>query len=134
MDEQKPLPVPNADTGTFWEGCRNHQLKFQKCGQCGLVRWPPSVICPECHALDHIWILSGGKGKVFTYAVYHQAFHPAFQNDLPYMVAVIHLEEGPHMLSNLVGCDHHRVTCGMPVEVVWEDRPEGFSIPKFTLL
>ncbi len=132
MDDQKPLPIPNADTRTFWEGCRNHQLRFQKCGKCGLVRWPPSIICPKCHSLEHGWVLAGGKGEVFTYAVYHQAFHAAFQKDLPYVVAVIHLEEGPHILSSLVGCDHRQVRCGMPVRLVWEDRPEGISIPRFT--
>jgi uncharacterized OB-fold protein len=132
MEQQRPLPNPNADTRTFWEGCRTHQLRFQRCGQCGHVRWPPSVLCSRCHSLAHEWILACGRGKVYTYAVYHQAFHPAFQKELPYAVAVIELEEGPRILSNIVGCDHRQVRCGMDVEVVWEERTEGFRIPRFT--
>ncbi|PKN62444.1 MAG: hypothetical protein CVU57_24470 [Deltaproteobacteria bacterium HGW-Deltaproteobacteria-15] len=132
MNDQKPLPALNEDTREFWEGCRHHQLKFQKCSECGLVRWPPSIICPACHSLEQKWVPAEGRGKIFTFAVYHQAFHPAFKNDLPYVVAVIELEEGVHFLSNLVGCDHRLIRCGMPVRVVWEDRKEGFSIPKFT--
>lgn len=75
--------------------------------------------------------MSNGRGKVYTYAVYRQAFHPAFADDLPYVTAVIALDEGPHFLSNIVGCDPDEVCCDMPVELVWEDVQGGFSLPKF---
>jgi hypothetical protein len=72
-----------------------------------------------------------GKGKVYTYAVYHQAYQPGFENELPYVTAVVELEEGPHFLSNIVGCRPDEVKCDMPVQVVWEDITEEFSLPKF---
>jgi len=128
---KKPLPVPDADSKPFWEGCRKHELVFQKCAECGQVRWPPSIICPECLSQNTEWIDSGGRGKVYTYVVYHQAFHPAFEDELPYVVAVVELEEGPLLLSNIVGCPHDFVKCEMPVEVTWEDITEEFSLPKF---
>jgi uncharacterized OB-fold protein len=75
--------------------------------------------------------VASGKGKIYTFAVYHRAYHPGFQKDLPYVTAVIELEEGPHFLSNIIGCKTDEVRCDMPVEVVWEDINEEFSLPKF---
>ena len=131
MATEKPLPQVNPDTRPFWDGCRKHELRFQKCAECGHVRWPPSMICPECHTGRYIWITACGKGSVYTFAVYHQAFHPAFENDLPYVTAVVELVEGPHLLTNIVGCSTAHVRCDMPVEVVWEDVTDAFSLPKF---
>ena len=131
MTYQKPLPRPNPDTKPFWDGCKNHQLRFQKCITCGHVRWPAAIICPDCHAKETDWITSAGKGKVYSFTVYHQAFHPAFENDIPYVTAIIELDEGPHLLSNIVGCAPDAVQCDMPVEVTWEDVDAEFSLPKF---
>ena len=129
----KPLPQPNADTKPFWDACKEHQLRFQKCQNCGHVRWPPSIICPICYSYDTEWIVARGKGKVYTFAVYHQAYHEAFETELPYITAIIELEEGPHILTNIVACKPNELRCDMPVEVAWEDITEGFSLPKFKL-
>ena len=131
MVYNKPLPRPNADTQPFWDACRQHELRFQKCLDCDLVRWPASIICPSCYSKKTEWIKASGKGTVYTYTVYHHAFHPAFKEDLPYVTAIIKLEEGPHFLSNIVGCDPDAVHCDMPVEVTWDDVDEAFSLPKF---
>jgi len=131
MSYDKPLPQINADTKEFWEGCKQHLIKIQKCGDCGTLRLPPSFLCPRCHSRNMDWITSTGKGSVYTFAVNHVAFHPAFQGELPYIVAVVELEEGPHLLTNVVGCDPPEVRCGMPVEVVWDDITDEFSLPKF---
>ena len=131
MPYEKPLPQPNADDRPFWEGCKAHELRFQKCRACGLIRWPPSPVCPECYGTATEWILSKGVGKVYTYAVYHRAYHPGFQKELPYVTAVIALEEGPHFLSNIIDCKPDDIACDMEVEVIWEDISEEFSIPKF---
>ena len=131
MATEKPLPQINSDTQPFWDGCRKHELRFQKCVACDHVRWPPSMICPECYDSRTEWIKAVGKGVVYTYAVYHRAFHPAFKDDLPYVSAVVELEEGPHLLTNIIGCRPDDVRCDMPVEVVWEDVIEEFSLPKF---
>jgi uncharacterized OB-fold protein len=131
MPYERPVPKPNPDTEPFWKGCKEHQLRFQKCEDCGHVRWPPSIICPTCYSRETDWIVAGGKGKIFSFAVYHHAYHPAFKNDLPYVVAIVELEEGPHLLTNIIGCDHEALRCEMPVQVIWEDIAEGFSLPKF---
>lgn len=131
MGEAKPLPQVNADSRPFWEGCLEHLLKIQKCKNCGLLRWPPAFICPECLSPETEWIVAKGKGRVYSYAVYHVAYLSGFKNELPYVVAIIGLDEGPRMMSNIIGCDPAEVYCDMPVEIIWDDVSEEFSIPKF---
>gem|GEM_PF-5456312 len=109
MAYEKPLPKVNADTERFWEGCRTHELRFQQCSTCGHVRFPPSVLCPQCHARELTWIAAGGTGKIYTYAIYHVAYYPGFLGEIPYVVAVVELDEGPRMLTNIVGAP--RQTC-----------------------
>ena len=127
----KPLPNINGDSKEFWSGCKAHELRFQKCQACGHVRWPPSIICPLCYSKDTRWIVAEGKGRVYSFAVYHTAYHPGFENDLPYVVADVELEEGPRLFTNIVDCSPSEVKCEMPVEVTWEDITEEFSLPKF---
>ncbi|OPY10192.1 MAG: hypothetical protein A4E68_00016 [Syntrophaceae bacterium PtaB.Bin095] len=131
MTHAKPLPKINADTQAFWDGCREHILRIQKCGDCGQLRWPPAFLCPNCLSTDTRWITASGKGTVYSFAVYHVAFDPAFREDLPYVVALVALEEGPHILSNIIKCDPHEVTCDMPVEVIWDEATESVTLPKF---
>ena len=127
-----PLPQPSADTAEFWEGCRNHELKFQKCRNCGLVRWPPSILCPHCHATESEWRVSEGKGAIYSYVVYHLAFDPRFRDALPYVTAVVRLDEGPRILTRIIGCDPAQLQCEMPVEVVWWDVTDDIALPMFT--
>jgi uncharacterized OB-fold protein len=131
MPYDKPLPKLNTDNRPFWEGCRKHELRFQRCSDCGHVRWPPSVLCPQCHSTGINWLISKGIGRVYTFAVYHTAFHSGFATDLPYTVAVVALDEGPHLLTNIVDCRPDEVECDMPVEVIWEDVDERITLPKF---
>ena len=131
MSYDKPLPVKNPDTAFFWDGCREHELRFEKCGQCSHVRWPPAMLCPRCHSRQTDRIISGGRGSVFSYVIYRETPHPAFQGDLPYVVALVELEEGPRLLTNIVGCPPEEVRCDMPVVVAWEDVTQEVSLPKF---
>jgi uncharacterized OB-fold protein len=128
---QKPVPRINGDNKEVWLGCKVHELRFQKCKTCGHVRWPPSFICPICYSREIEGIVSSGKGKVYTFVVYHVAYHPGFESDLPYVVADVELEEGPRLVTNIVGCRPDEVRCEMPVEVTWQDITEEFSLPKF---
>jgi uncharacterized OB-fold protein len=80
------------------------------------------------------WVNSKGMGTVYTFAVYHTAYHPGFAADLPYVVAVVALDEGPHLLTNLVDCRPDEVRCDQPVSVVWEEVTESVTLPKFRLL
>ncbi len=130
-DYKKPLPKVNGDTREFWNACWQHQLKFQKCSNCGHIRWPASILCPQCHSAETQWIVSKGCGQVYTFVVYHVAYLPEFKADLPYVVASVELDEGPRMLTNIVDCSPDQVFCGMPVKVKWDDITEEFSLPKF---
>jgi len=134
MEYGKISLKPNADNKPFWDGCKEHQLRFQKCRNCGSVRWPASVVCPLCYSGDTEWIVASGKGKIYSFVVYHQAYHKAFESDVPYVVASVELEEGPRLLTNIVGCRPDEVRCDMPVEVTWEDINEELSLPKFKLV
>lgn len=131
MSYDKPLPRPNTDTKPFWDGCKQHELRFQRCSDCGHVRWPASIVCPQCYSSDTEGIVASGKGKVYTFAIFHQVYHPAFADDVPYVTASVELEEGPRLLTNIIGCSPDEVRCDMPVEVVWDDVTEDFSLPKF---
>jgi uncharacterized OB-fold protein len=131
MDYNKPLPKINPDNSPFWNGCREHQLRFQKCKDCGFIRWPAAIICPECYSHDSEWIVVSGKGKIYSFVVYHIAYHSGFKDDLPYVVAIVKLKEGPHIYTNITKCNPAEVKCDMPVEVVWDDVTKEVSLPKF---
>jgi uncharacterized OB-fold protein len=77
------------------------------------------------------WLISKGIGRVYTFAVYHTAFHPGFVAELPYTVAVVALDEGPQLLTNIVDCRPEGVKCDMPVEVIWEEIDKRITLPKF---
>lgn len=127
----KPLPKINGDNQGFWDGCSAHELRFQQCTQCRHVRWPASRLCPQCHSPATQWVVSKGIGKVHTFCVYHAPLVPDFAADLPYVVAVVVLDEGPRLLTNVIGCRPEAVTCDMPVQVTWENATERVSLPKF---
>jgi uncharacterized OB-fold protein len=89
------------------------------------------LTCPLCLSDKLQWIKVSGKGKVYTFTVFHQVYHQAFSKDVPYSVALVELEEGPRMITNLVDCPFNNITIGMPVEVVFKDVTEKISLPQF---
>jgi uncharacterized OB-fold protein len=127
----KPLPNPTAETKPFWDYCKQHELRMQKCTQCGHIRSYGSGICPQCSSTDNEWVKFSGKGKVYSFSIVHYVYNKAFANDVPYAVASIELEHGVRMLSNIIGCKMEDITVDMPVEVVFEDITEEYTLPKF---
>ena len=127
----KPIPVPSPSTEFFWTGVKEHQLLLQQCDKCSAYRFPPSPICPECLSSDYTVKPVSGKGTVFTFGVYHRLYSPAFEEDLPYTVGMIELEEGPRLVSNVVGIAPGDVYCGMPVVVTYDDIPDDATHYKF---
>ncbi|MFC1921610.1 Zn-ribbon domain-containing OB-fold protein [Chloroflexota bacterium] len=130
-DYEKPLPLIDEENTQYWEYCRKHELRLQKCTECGLIRSRISVICPNCNSMESEWAKLSGKGKVFSFIIYHRAFHPAYANDIPYDVAIIELDEGPRIQSNVVDCNVNDIKIDMPVEVYFDDVSEDISLPKF---
>lgn len=129
---EKPLPRPNADSQPFWEYCKKHELRLQKCPQCGHVRYPLSIMCPKCHSTEPAeWVKLSGKGKVFSFVTFRYLYNKAFADDMPYVDAAIELDEGPRILSMITGYKPEDVKINMPVKVYFEDVTEEFSLPKF---
>ena len=130
-EHSKPVPVITEDAIPFYAATKERKLSLQKCSSCGAFRFPPSPVCPECSALGGEWSILSGRGKVFSFVVCHRAFHKGFDADVPYVVAVIELAEGPRLISNVVGVPPDRVRCDMPVEVVFEEMQPDVTLPKF---
>ncbi len=126
-----PLPQPSIETQAFWDGVQQRKLLMPKCTACGTISFPPTVACGTCEKTDFTWIEVSGNGKIYSFIVYHRVYHPAFKDKVPYVVAVVELDEGPRFISNIVNMPVSDVTCEMPVRVVYEDQRDGFLIPKF---
>ncbi len=127
----KPVPVPNEDTQVYWNGCRDHRLLLQRCRACGRHRFYPRMLCLHCSSTDTEWVEASGRGHVYTYSVIHRAPSPAFKTDTPYVLAIVELEEGVRMMTNICGCSPSDVHIGMPVRVVFEPMTAEIILPKF---
>ena len=117
---ERLLPVADFETEEFWAGCRNHKLLLQRCADCGPYFYPRGF-CPSCWRTDVETFEASGRGSVYTYSVVHQNPMSPFRDRVPYVVAMIDLEEGPRMMTNIVGCEPGAVFGGMQVEVCFEE-------------
>jgi len=125
------VPVANFDTQPFWDGCARGELLLQRCGGCGALRHPPSPICPICLSAKHEWVAASGRGTVYTFVVVRETRARGWDKMVPYVVAVIALEEGPRMLSNLVNVAPEAVKIEMPVEVTFAELDGTTKLPLF---
>lgn len=135
----KPRPNIDADNAAFWEGLRNHELLLWTCSTCGAQYWPKAYCIKhdnEPFAQNMSWQPSSGRGQIFAMNRHHWAFHPGFKEDVPYVYALIELDEGPLISSTVVGRQpSDLMEVGRPVQIVYEDYPgEGFTIPRFELI
>jgi uncharacterized OB-fold protein len=128
----KPLPKPAPESVPYWEAARRHRLELPRCHACRKFWFPPSKSCPHCLSAEFSFQPVSGRGKVYSFVTFHRVYHPAFAGEVPYGVALVELEEGPRLLSNIVGIAPEAVACEMPVKVVYEDVTESVSVPKFT--
>ena len=127
----KRFPRTTAATAAFWEGCQNQRLLIQRCVQCGHLQFFPRSICTACMSEDLEWKQASGRGKVRTYTVIRHPVSRAYADEVPNVLALIRLEEGPTMMSALTDCDPESVESGMPVEVVFEQWSDDITIAKF---
>lgn len=128
------LPHPTPETAAYWEGCRQGKLMIQRCSACGHYQFYPRLLCTECMSAEVESIQASGHGKVISCTIVRQAISPAYVADVPYVVALIQLDEGPTMMSNVTGCNPEHVAIGMPVEVIFEKWSEEITVPKFSAL
>lgn len=133
--EYKAQPT-DWDTRAYWEGCGRHELVLQRCRDCKVVQHRPRGLCVSCFsdAIEHF--VASGRGTVHTFSVTNQNGLPGFREACPYVLAYVALEEGPQLMTNIVGCDVEDVEIGMPVVVefcdVESDPAEGArAVPRF---
>lgn len=127
----KPVPIVNDWARPFWEAARQEKLVIQRCKDCDEYIFYPRIACPYCFSDNIEWVEASGKGTVYSYTVVENNAPSAFINDIPYVVAVVRLEEGVQMLSNIVGCEPCDVRCDMAVNVTFEKLDDEFTLPKF---
>ena len=129
---RKPIPVPTPETQFFWDKCKEHELWLQRCQACQHIFFYPRLHCPRCLSDDVPGFRASGKGTLWTYMINHRPV-PGFEDDAPYAIALVQLEEGPRMMTNIVGIENtpENLVLDMPLEVVFEDATEEISIPKF---
>jgi 3-oxo-4,17-pregnadiene-20-carboxyl-CoA hydratase alpha subunit len=125
----RPRPAINRDNAFFFEGAAEQRLLIQRCTGCGQLRHPPGPMCPHCHSVEWDTVEASGRGNVHSFVVNHYPRVPAFE--YPLLVALIDLEEGTRLVSNLVDVAPDAVEIGMPVAVRWFDAGEGLTLPAF---
>jgi uncharacterized OB-fold protein len=128
---QRLLPPMRGLAHDFYSYCKQHELRFQKCSQCGQWRHVPREMCPACGCFDYEWTKSSGRGQVFSWAITDQPMLPQFADAVPYATTIVELQEGVRMASWVVGVLPGELSIGMPVEVVFDDVTSEVTLPKF---
>ena len=128
-ERPQPLPQPTPETQHFWDGTKLGELRLQRCTNCGHVYFPPRPLCPECNSCEIEVFAASGRGKLASYVANH-CQQPSF--DSPYAIAIVQLDEGPMLTSNIVGCEQtpEALLPDMPLTVTFEDHGE-VAVPLF---
>ena len=125
------LPEPTPETRHFWDGCKEGELRLQRCTSCKDSYFPPRPFCPKCGERDVEVYKASGKGVLWSYVINHRP-RPDMGTE-PYAIAVVKLDEGPTMMTNIVGCPQtpEALQLDMPVEVTFESFSDTISLPLF---
>ena len=133
MVYNKPLPrLDDPVQGPFWAAAREHRLTAQKCGHCGTLVFPGLEICPACWERSLSWTDVSAEGSIWSYVVYHRAFHPGFAGELPYVVAIVENADGVRYTGRVVG-PRDDVSVGAKVRAVFADETPEFTLVKWEL-
>ena len=127
----KPLPVPDSESTPFWDGMREEKLMLQRCASSGEHLFPPVTFCPGSLERPE-WVQASGRGTVFSWIVVrHPVPRDIYAEDVPYVVAIVALEEGCRMTGNIIGCAPEEVRAGMPVEILFNRVTPEITLPAF---
>lgn len=131
-EPRKPLPQPTPETQDFWDGTKAGELRLQRCNDCRNVYFPPRPFCPKCASRSVASFASSGRGKLHSYVINHRPA-PGFEQEAPYAIAVVELDEGPRMMTNLVDVAQtpEALQLDMPLEVAFERVTDAVTLPKF---
>ena len=127
---KRPLPEATPETREFWEGARRGELRIQRCLDCGKAYFFPRPFCPHCSSRNVEWFTASGKGTLHTYVIVHRGAM-GFQDAVPYAIAIVELEEGPRMMSNIIDVEPtpENLPIGLPLEVTWEQQSDEITLP-----
>jgi uncharacterized OB-fold protein len=130
---KKQLPMIHPANAPYWAALKNHELRMQRCKECGTLRYPVSPVCYQCMSTNEPdWELLSGKGTLTSWIVVERATgNPAWSEDVPYVVAYVDLDEGPRLTTNIVETDPFALTAGLRVEVVFDDVTPEVTLAKF---
>jgi uncharacterized OB-fold protein len=131
MDASLPAPISNADSVPYWNAARQRQLLIRKCDDCGELHFMPRYLCPVCWSDNLKWVECKGTGSVHSYTIIRRAPMAVFAPRVPYVVALIELDEGPRMMANVLTQAALSIAIGDRVQVTFEDRGDGALIPQF---
>jgi uncharacterized protein len=127
----KSLPIVTEENRPFWEGCREGKLLLQFCDSCQQYQFYPRLYCMRCSSAKLHWVEASGQGVIYSYTIIHQNKSPEFISDVPYNVAIVQLEEGPRMMSNIVDIDPVDLRVDLPVTAVFDPINHTISLPRF---
>ena len=132
-DYDRPLPKPDPVTQPFWDSLKAHSIKLQRGKQSGKWVYYPRAVMPGNLDEELEWAPVSGRGSVYAFAIPSRHPNPAFGSRAPYVVALVELEEGVRVLSNLIDVDPtpEAVKIGMPVEIVYDDVTDAITLPRF---
>ena len=127
-----PAPVPevNPETAEFWAATARGELLVKQCEDCATLIWYPRSACPECGSLRTRWQPVSGQGRVYSYTVNNRG-EGHYRDYGPYVLAYVELDEGPRLMTNIVGASGGELAVGLPVEVEFHDTGEGSALPRF---
>ena len=125
------LPAPDPSTEPWWAAAKDGTLLVKRCASCGRVHHYPRPFCPHCWSPDVEWEQASGRGVVYTYSTVHVNDLPPFAEKVPYTVAIVELDEGPRVMTNLVDVDDVELRIGMPVEVTFVEQTDEFTLAMF---
>ena len=124
MTMEKPLPLPTHVTRPFWDALREHKVRLQRCNDCQRLIHYPRSRCPHCLGENLGWQDLSGAAKLYTYTIARRPTAPQFQDEVPQMIAVVELDEGPRLTTTLVNVDEGAIKVGMTLRPVFDDQPD----------
>jgi uncharacterized OB-fold protein len=128
---QKPLPEPSSVSAPFWEGLRAGEIRLQRCCECSRYVFYPRIVCQHCLSDRLEWTTTSGRGRVYSYTLVRRAMNPAFASEVPYIFAIVELEEGVRVTTNIVNCGSDEIRVDMPVKATYDNVTPEVALLKF---
>jgi len=130
-DLSRPRPQITEESAPYWASVAEHAMRLQRCSRCATFRFYPTLVCPQCWSTEFTWEPVSGRATLHSFSIVHKPVTDAFEAETPYVVALITLEEGPTLMTNVVDVTHEDIAIGMPLRLTYRDF-DGFTLPMAT--